>query len=166
MFFEEIRIKQGLSYISFCPLRIIYKSKFILMATSLVLITVVLTKVHCILKGRVCSEELTALVRSGFAGKQTGCPHPYSTPYNKLCKTYQVYPFTLSDFILKFERPFDHLGPVVQSVVRLMNLLRVISLTVLVDSIVYILIFFAEKMTFFFFQQNISAYLRITQCKF
>ena len=37
-------------------------------------------------------------------------------------------------------------GPVVQSVVSLMNSLRVISLTVLADSIYNILIFFAEKM--------------------
>ena len=38
------------------------------------------------------------------------------------------------------------LGPVVQSVVSLTSLLRVISLTVLADSIYNILIFFAEKM--------------------
>ena len=40
------------------------------------------------------------------------------------------------------------LGPV-QSVVSLTSLLRVISLTVWVDSIYNILIFFAEKMKFF-----------------
>ena len=39
-----------------------------------------------------------------------------------------------------------YLGPVVQSVVSLTSSLRVISLTVLVDSIYYILKFFAEKM--------------------
>ena len=37
-------------------------------------------------------------------------------------------------------------GPVVQSVVSLTRSLRVISLTVLADSIYNILIFFAEKM--------------------
>ena len=37
-------------------------------------------------------------------------------------------------------------GPVVQSVVSLTSSLRVISLTVLADSIYIILIFFAEKM--------------------
>ena len=37
-------------------------------------------------------------------------------------------------------------GPVVQSIVSLKSLLRVISLTVLADSIYNILIFFAEKM--------------------
>ena len=68
----------------------------------------------------------------------------------------------------------DDLGPVVQSVVSLTSSLRVISLTVLADSIYNILIFFAEKMwvafalqkLLTFFQQKISAYLRITRCKF
>ena len=39
----------------------------------------------------------------------------------------------------------NHQGPVVQSVVSLTSSIRVISLTVLVDSIHNILIFFAEK---------------------
>ena len=38
------------------------------------------------------------------------------------------------------------LGPVVQSIVSLTSLLRVISLTILADSVYNILIFFAEKM--------------------
>ena len=66
------------------------------------------------------------------------------------------------------------LGPVVQSIVSLTSLLRVISLTVLADSIHNILIFFAEKMwvafavqkLLTFFQQKISAYLPITGYKF
>ena len=60
------------------------------------------------------------------------------------------------------------LGPVVQSVVSLTSLLRVTSLTVLVDSIHNILIFFAGKCKQLLncIQQKISAYLRITQCKF
>ena len=49
MFYEEIRMKQGLSYISFCPLRILYNNKFIIMATSLGTNAIVLTWVHCIL---------------------------------------------------------------------------------------------------------------------
>ena len=65
-------------------------------------------------------------------------------------------------------------GPVVQSVVSLTSSLRVISLTVLADSIYNILIFFAEKMwvafalrkLLTFFQQKISEYLCITRCKF
>ena len=64
---------------------------------------------------------------------------------------------------------FLNQGPVVQSVISLTSLLRVISLTVLVDSIYNILIFFAEKMLVAFathiFQQKISAYLHIIQCK-
>ena len=46
-----------------------------------------------------------------------------------------------------------YLGPIVQSVVSLTSSLRVISLTVLADSIYNILIFF---------QQKILVYLRIT----
>ena len=68
----------------------------------------------------------------------------------------------------------DDLGPVVQSVISLTNSLRVISLTVLADSKYNILILFAEKMwiafalqkLLTFFQQKISAYLRITRYKF
>ena len=68
----------------------------------------------------------------------------------------------------------ENLGPVVQSVVSLTSLLRVISLTVLVDSIYNILIFFAEKMwvalalqkLLTFFSKKTSAYLCITQYKF
>ena len=42
--------------------------------------------------------------------------------------------------------PYRIQGPLVQSVVSLTSSLRVISLTVLVDSIYNFLIFFAEKM--------------------
>ena len=49
-------------------------------------------------------------------------------------------------FALNFFLLANILGPVVQSVVSLMSSLRVISLTVLADSIYNILIFFAEKM--------------------
>ena len=47
MFYEKIRIKQGLSYISFCPLRILYNSKFIIMKTFLGTNAVVVKRVHC-----------------------------------------------------------------------------------------------------------------------
>ena len=65
-------------------------------------------------------------------------------------------------------------GPDVQSIVSLTTSLRVISLTVLADSIYHILIIFADKMwvafamqkLLTFFQQKISAYLRISRCKF
>ena len=43
---EEIRIKRDISYISFCSLRILYKSKFILMATSLGTNAAFVTRVH------------------------------------------------------------------------------------------------------------------------
>ena len=62
---------------------------------------------------------------------------------------YQVYPNPF--------RRFDNQGSVVRSIVSLTSSLRVISLTVLADSIHNILIFF---------QQKISAYLRITRLKF
>ena len=79
--------------------------------------------------------------------------------------------------VVKFKiwtSPFYNLGLVVQSIVSLTSSLRVISLTVLVDSIYSILIFFAEKKwvafalqkLLTFFQQKIPAYLCITPWKF
>ena len=76
--------------------------------------------------------------------------------------------------LVMLARVSESQGPVVQSIVSLTSSLRVISLTILADSIHNILIFFAEKMwvafalqkLLTFFQQKISAYLRITQCKF
>ena len=50
---------------------------------------------------------------------------------------------TFSSNYKKFQK---NLGPVVQSIVSLTSLLRVISLTILADSIYNILLFFAEKM--------------------
>ena len=46
-FWGEIRIKQGLCYISFCPLRIPYNSRFILMAIFLETNAVVVMRIHC-----------------------------------------------------------------------------------------------------------------------
>ena len=82
--------------------------------------------------------------------------------------------FQINAFIVDCVFIPSHQGPVVQSVVSLTSSLRVISLTVLVDSIYNILKFFAEKMwvafalqkLLTFFQQKISAYSRITRCKF
>ena len=51
----------------------------------------------------------------------------------------------MSLLIVKRFNVCKNLGPVVQSVVSLTSSLRVISLTVLADSIHNILIFFAEK---------------------
>ena len=53
MFYEVIRIKQGLSYISFSSLRVLYNSKFILMATSLGTNAVVVTRARYI--QNICS---------------------------------------------------------------------------------------------------------------
>ena len=51
-----------------------------------------------------------------------------------------------TDYNTQFPVPYSvNLGPVVQSVVSLTSSLRVISLTVLADSIYNMLIFFAEK---------------------
>ena len=47
MFYEEIKINQDIAYI-FCPLRILYNSKFITLATSFGTNAVVVTRVHCI----------------------------------------------------------------------------------------------------------------------
>ena len=52
----------------------------------------------------------------------------------------------------------SNLGPVVQSVVSLTSSLRVISLTVLQDSIHNILIFFAEKMWVAFALQKLLTF--------
>ena len=83
--------------------------------------------------------------------------HISCLPIIKRQKTYQVYPIRIIYEIL-FQRTWflqilkktnqllliDQ-GPVVQDVVSLTSSLRVISLTVLADSIYNILIFFAEK---------------------
>ena len=47
MFYGGTRIKQGISYRSFCRYRILYNSKFILMARSLGTNAVVVKRVHC-----------------------------------------------------------------------------------------------------------------------
>ena len=47
MFSEEVRIKQGLSQVSFCSLKILYNSKFILMASSFGTNAVIVMMVQC-----------------------------------------------------------------------------------------------------------------------
>ena len=59
MLYEEIRIKQGLSYISFSLLRILYNSKFILKAISLVTNSVVVTRVPCINKSILSPDDVS-----------------------------------------------------------------------------------------------------------
>ena len=76
----------------------------------------------------------------------------------------QLYSLPLQNWLLSFDwivnraRKFKGLGPVVQSVVSLTSLLRVISLTVLADSIYNILIFFAEKMWVAFALQKLLTF--------
>ena len=86
MFCEETRIKQGLSYI-FCPFRILYNSKFILMAPSLGTNAVVVTRVHCTiihpLKIQIsghCQKGPSKQLKADFAFIEINCrylPHPY-----------------------------------------------------------------------------------------
>ena len=58
---------------------------------------------------------------------------------HKVCKAKCEFEYSYLSPVCKL------LGPVVQSVVNLTSSLRVISLTILADSIYNILIFFAEK---------------------
>ena len=68
-----------------------------------------------------------------YYGLILSTPHDTGAPHS--CMMMQKVPSLIST-----------LGPVVQSVLSLTSSLRVISLTVLADSIYNILIFFAEKM--------------------
>ena len=62
-------------------------------------------------------------------------------PLNAVKRLCVLFGFTVANA----HEQINILGPVVQSVVSLTSSLRVISLTVLADSIYNILIFFAEK---------------------
>ena len=88
------------------------------------------------------------------------CAHVYLSAPSICC---QAKPASMAQ---SDAHPAGDQGPVVRSIVSLTSSLRVISLTVLAESIHNILIFFAEKMLLTFFQQKFSAYLCITQCKF
>ena len=65
MLFGEIRPKQDLSYISICSLSILYKSKFIIMATSVGTNDVVVTRVHCKRTKHVWNYMITNSVIDG-----------------------------------------------------------------------------------------------------
>ena len=76
--------------------------------------------------------------------------------YNKLHNIYVVISFKGSSMhMAEWVLHCTDQGPVVQSVVNLTSLLRVISLTVLANSIHNILIFFAEKMWVVFALQKL-----------
>ena len=64
MFYEEIRSKRGISYISICSFSILYNSKSVLMATSLGTNAVVLARVHCILQQPTCNPIFMSVKRS------------------------------------------------------------------------------------------------------
>ena len=70
MFYEEIRIKQDLSYIPFCPLRILYSSKFIIMASSLGTNAVVVTRVQCSIFDLLLSSSNVSLTYSNESKSQ------------------------------------------------------------------------------------------------
>ena len=73
----------------------------------------------------------------------------FQSIYCKEKTKYPIYPkywYISTCFSYNWTTPFDYLGPDVQSIVSLTSSLRVISSTVLADSIYNILIFFAEKM--------------------
>ena len=82
------------------------------------------------------------------------------TPYHSCPKTWTSSWLPVSDNCLMT----GNQGPVVQSIVSLTSSLRIISLTVLADSIYNILIFFAEKMwvaakaTYIFSAKNFSIF--------
>ena len=93
MFYEKIRIKQGLSYIPFCPLRILYNSKFILMATSLGRNTVGVTRLHCTNIGNLKVNWYT------FRGETT-LSWLFCLPYEKgsTWKGMSLFPFKVDPF--------------------------------------------------------------------
>ena len=64
MFYEEIRIKQGLSFKTICPLRILYNREFILMATALGTnaVVVVVMRVSCRKKHTGCNLKTNKLL--------------------------------------------------------------------------------------------------------
>ena len=86
MFCEAIRIKQGLSFIVFCPLRILYNSIFIIMATFLGTNAVVVTGIHC-----------TKSFVTGF-----GLLQCYVLSNTFLLQTFKVFPLYRNTFLLPF----------------------------------------------------------------
>ena len=108
MFYEEIRIKQGFSKISFCPLRILYNSKFIIMATSLGTNAVVVTRVHCrsclkkyrlaYLAGTVLAQQMV-IVTAVFSchSPSEWCPLKLNTVYINWNKHLSTLGINLAD---------------------------------------------------------------------
>ena len=139
IFCEEIRTKQELSYISFCPLRILYNSKFIIMATSLGTNSVIVTRVHC-----SSSALLLLLPLEG-------------------CVSWLWHFLGIFTYILTFD-VFQ--GPV-QSIISLTSLLVVKMLTALVSTISNSQVFLLKNVSSFckcksyshFFSAKIVTYM-------
>ena len=81
-----------------------------------------------------------------FLNENIYCWYPLEMPHEGASKDYPLPGFFPDLHFGSFYPQIIDLGPVVQSVVSLRSSLRVISLTVLADSIHNILIFLAEKM--------------------
>ena len=95
MFYEEIRIKQILPYISFCLLRILYKRKIVLMATSVGTNAVVVTRVHCIHSKtsitRTLMARLPLMIRTHFLS-------PYEIlPIKGLFQSFNYIQYTINN---------------------------------------------------------------------
>ena len=89
-------------------------------------------------------KEFTPYVE-GYSKRKEFTPHICFDLLGGKVKIFPSLSSVRNSFIFSVGFP-NFLGPVVQSVVSLTSSLRVISLTVLADSIYIILIFFAEKM--------------------
>ena len=77
MFCGEIRTIQDLSYISFCSVRILYNSKFILMATSLGTNAMIVAKVHCIRMVKFSFSFIVIFISSDrLQGRYPALPGP------------------------------------------------------------------------------------------
>ena len=102
-----------------------------------------LPKYGLLLKERIYPSKIWASLR----GKNLSLPKYGLLSKERICSLPYFGSNTTKIFFHDFYWLWlKNLGPVVQSVVSLTSSLRVISLTVLADSIYSILIFFAEKM--------------------
>ena len=111
MFYKEIRKYKGLSCISFCSLRSLYSSKFVLM-TSFGTNAGVATRVHCFFFCFFffCSKE----VNFGTSGLLSYIQNPFwGTNSSRLEPTYfqkEWKPFWTSYFPLNYSFPLRHLN--------------------------------------------------------
>ena len=99
MFYEEIRIKQSLSYISFCPLRVLHNSKFILITTSLgtnAVVTTAFVPKEVVIKMQVVTRiEFHCIPHAEW---RAGVQRPYSL-------THQITKHTLFTLSIRIDMP-------------------------------------------------------------